>query len=656
MGLNIDEVFAKTRGDDEGKLVQQGTSGLVDLNKNVNDLLEQGDSLDASNLASGTVPDGRISESGVTQFPTAVQVGKIYAVDGAGNTTILDPDDYDGSLTGATQDEDAIQDAIDGLDPDTSWGGADKSGGGKVLLSDTLIGYDASVISFDASVLMQLEGVSGFHVESYGAKPDKECGPALQAAITQGEANNETLVGRSGATYLTTQALSTSAGAVMNFDMADVTIKQADNADIAEPVLSVTLSSASGKTSTKVRVDANEGNNTSAYTDGVTALLVSGIRKDPGRLAAWVKNADTGVIIEGNTENSNFTFYITGCENWGVLEQNDGNGNTPDENKIEIYARETDTVYYKRDPGITTRVDVFSEATGINGGPTVRLDNGTTDVRGIIRGAESDGIVQKNFSIADYDVRLIGTKNGNWAYIAEEATQISGSLKMDNWDNGSWIKISTERGSLQLSQSSITNTGLRLGDQSLGTRLNEFVIEPGSVIRGDVLDEFTGRVEVNCNHGISSITYGANGGSSIYPIYRLGVDMTGIPISSGGGLIVWTGPTTPGDISNPQGDMIILNNRFEQVSYYYDGSDWRDPRGIIEKDSGAESTSSSSSITVPHNLSSAPQATDITVVPTSGSDGIDFVQIESITSSDFTINFGSVPSGTIVVEWEAILR
>jgi hypothetical protein len=89
--------------------------------------------------------------AGLPTTPTPVQGGKIYAADGAGNTTVIDPNAGYWSFM-----EDAIQEAIRGTDTSstsqTSWDGADQSGGGRVVLPQQALGFDESQITFVSSV------------------------------------------------------------------------------------------------------------------------------------------------------------------------------------------------------------------------------------------------------------------------------------------------------------------------------------------------------------------------------------------------------------------------------------------------------------------------------------------------------------------------
>jgi len=128
---------------------------------------------DASRLTKGTVPDEQVDQVdsvGALSVPSAVQEGKIYAVDGSESTTILDPGaPYWGSKA------DAIEEAITGSDTSgasqTSWSGAnDGAGEGRVIVPRTLLPYDASAVSFDPSVEMVEELTSDFdvQVQAYG--------------------------------------------------------------------------------------------------------------------------------------------------------------------------------------------------------------------------------------------------------------------------------------------------------------------------------------------------------------------------------------------------------------------------------------------------------------------------------------------------------
>lgn len=127
--------------------------------------------------------------------PSAVGAGKILAVDGDNNTKIIDPNE---SKWGSK--EDAIQEAIDGSDlsntSQTDWGGANQNGGDTVVLSRNVIegGYDASKITFDSSVLMEVDGQRGvgYNVRAYGAAGDNSTDdhPAFQAAADQAKARS----------------------------------------------------------------------------------------------------------------------------------------------------------------------------------------------------------------------------------------------------------------------------------------------------------------------------------------------------------------------------------------------------------------------------------------------------------------------------------
>lgn len=301
---------------------------------------------------------------------------------------------------------------------------------------------------------------------------------AIQAAINAAELIDGTVTGAPGTYETDTQLTMDDAASIW---WLGGIIKQEDGAN-QTAVLKIDVAS-SKDVNLFIKVDGNMDNNAA-----IEGIVINGLRLSHGLINVTATECDTGIVVEGNTE-SNVMFLKTFNCDIGVLERAEG-GNTPDENTLFVSGHANVTHYKKEsaDIQITSTLHFSCETSS---GYAVILEGGNTIFNGILRGCDAGGIQvtsdedEATIFLLFNNLRVMGAGDVGWGLIVDESSHINGSIIIEQFDGGVWIK-KCSRGRLRIeARSSATLPAIRLGESGV-SGASRFTVLPGSYAQATI--------------------------------------------------------------------------------------------------------------------------------------------------------------------------
>ena len=309
-------------------------------------------------------------------------------------------------------------------------------------------------------------------IRDFGGGPDRsaaENGNAIQWAIYVAQNEVSGVIFFRPGEYLTDTQLNVAAG--VSLWGPGAIIKQADGANQTAVIAIDVIAYES--LYLNIGVDGNKANNTA-----IEGIVIKDLALAHHSVNVFAKNCDIGIIIEGNTESSFIFTTTTGCD-VGVLERAAG-GSTPDENTIFISGH-TNGTHYKKESGEGAITSMIHFACETSTAYAAIIDGGLTIISGELRGCDDGGIDLLSGS-AIFDNPMLYGDDVGWAFRSGvDADNIFGSLRINGFDGGVWIK-KCSLGSLYVSARSCNSLpAIKLGDFIGDNQARRFTILPGSV-------------------------------------------------------------------------------------------------------------------------------------------------------------------------------
>lgn len=330
---------------------------------------------------------------------------------------------------------------------------------------------DVVVHSFNRNILTE-SNQQGNGPDSYGAVLDGVTDDTATFQIALSSASKLEAQSEAVASVSDTLDVPSSARWV---DLRPITIRQEDGANLDKLISHHGYGNDHGQF--RARLDGNRANNSTPVIGCQVDATMAGDLVD---FDISGRNCDTLLKIVKEVEHCNIRASARGC---GTVFEIDTTTNTSDENNIEVYGYQSDTLFKTTGTSKSSgQVDVFGEVIDNWG---VDLENGWYSLGGVVRGCGgSSGGGCRVTSTSGGRVHFRGLQlygatptpnNGTWGLMMDStSTWCEGDLILGAFDGGAWIKSCQEGSKLRLNVSTAAaySDGLRLGDVANNKTVN----------------------------------------------------------------------------------------------------------------------------------------------------------------------------------------